>query len=356
MYNEHVAEMNAYTITMSETEHILLAQSLKALEESTGIEALLISSEPPTKDDGVRPDALIRVGSGGLGPEFYAFVRRRLTNDILGYEISRVREVGPRRGVLVTNHVSPPQAEKLRRAGAQFLDAAGNAYLDDPPLYVLVTGRRRLPAEPSGRAKATRAFTMTWVKTVFALLCEPSLLKGTYREIAAAADIALGAVGEVIDNLKRAGYLVEKNEGGRGLLKRKDLIGRWVEAYPERLRPKLYMGRYSDEKADWWKNARPESEGGCWGGEVAAAKLTGYLRPEVKTIYAPTKLARLQVKFRLQPDDKGDTEILKKFWDFGGGSPRPDTAPALLVYADLIASGDDRNIETAKIIYDRYLG
>lgn len=341
---------------MSETEHILLEQSLKALEETTGLEARLVSTEPRTGDDGAWPDALIKIGSGGLGPEFYAFIRRRLTNGILGYEISRVREAGPRRGVLVTNHVSPPQAEKLRRAGAQFLDAAGNAYLDDPPLYVLVTGRRRLPAEPSGRAKTTRAFTMTWVKTVFALLCEPGLLKGTYREIAAAADIALGAVGEVIDNLKRAGYLVEKNEGGRVLLKRRDLIGRWVEAYAERLRPKLYMGRYSDEKADWWKNARPESEGGCWGGEVAAAKLTGYLRPEVKTIYTPTKLARMQVKFRLQPDDKGDTEILKKFWDFGGGSPRPDTAPALLVYADLITSGDDRNIEAAKIIYDRYLG
>ncbi len=96
---------------------------------------------------------------------------------------------------------------------------------------------------------------------------------------------------------------------------------------------------------------------GGWplGGEVAAAKLTGHLRPAIKTIYAPTKLARLQVKFRLQPDDKGDTEILKKFWGFGGESPRPDTAPALLIYADLITSGDDRNIESAKIIYDRYL-
>ncbi len=30
-------------------------------------------------------------------------------------------------------------------------------------------------------------------------------------------------------------------------------------------------------------------------------------------------------------------------------------APPLLVYADLIASGDDRNIEAAEIIYDNYL-
>lgn len=341
---------------ISETEHILLERSLKALEETTGLEALLVSSEPRKRDDGAQPDALIRVGSGGLGPEFYAYVRRRLTNDILGYEISRVREAGQRRGVLVTSHVSPPQAEKFRRAGAQFIDAAGNAYLDDPPLYVLVTGRRQRPAEPSRGTRTTRAFTTTWVKTVFALLCEPRLVGRTYREIAAAADVALGAVGEVLDDLKRGGHLVETGEGERVLLKREALIRRWVEAYAERLRPKLRLGRYSGGRTDWWEGARPETEGGCWGGEVAAAKLTGYLRPEVKTIYAPTKLARLQVKFRLQPDDKGDTEILKKFWDFGGGSSRPDTAPALLIYADLIASGDDRNIETAKIIYDRYLG
>jgi hypothetical protein len=340
---------------MSETEHTLLEQSLKALKETTGLEAQLVSTEPRAGDDGARPDALIRLSSGGRGPKFYAFVRRRLTNDILGYEISRVREMGPRRGVLVTSHVSPPQAEKLRSAGAQFLDTAGNAYLDDPPLYVFVTGRHRHPPGPPEGVRTTRAFTSTWVKAVFALLCKPGLVNGTYREIAAAADVALGKVGEVLTDLKRAGCMVEKGDGARRLLKRKELIERWVEAYAERLRPKLRLGRYSGERADWWEEARPEAEGGCWGGEVAAAKLTGYLRPEVKTIYAPTKLARLQVKFHLKPDALGDTEILKKFWDLGSEPPWPDTAPALLVYADLIASGDDRNIETAKIIYDRYL-
>lgn len=340
---------------MNETEYTLLEQTLKALEETAGLEALPVSYESRTGDDGARADALIRVVSGSLGREFYAFVRRRLTNDILGYEISRLRETAPRRGVLVTSYVSPPQAEKLRSAGAQFLDAAGNAYLDDPPLYVFVTGRRRRQAEPSEGAKTSRTFTSTWVKTVFALLCEPALVSGNYREIAAAAGVALGTVGEVLDDLKRAGHLVEKGDSGRRLLKRKELIGRWVEAYAGRLRPKLRLGRFSGERADWWEEAHPEAEGGCWGGEVAAAKLTGYLKPEVKTIYAPTKLARLQVKFRLKPDDRGDTEILKKFWDFEVEPPRPDTAPALLVYADLIASGDDRNIETAKIIYDRYL-
>jgi hypothetical protein len=47
---------------MSETEYILVEQSLKALEEMTGFEALLVSSEPRMGDDGARPYALLRDG------------------------------------------------------------------------------------------------------------------------------------------------------------------------------------------------------------------------------------------------------------------------------------------------------
>jgi hypothetical protein len=302
---------------------------------------------------GGHKNAAIRVGGGDSGREFYVLIKRRLTNDSLGYVISELREMRPRRGVLVTSRVTPRQAEKLRQSETQFLDAAGNAYLDDPPLYVLITGRR--PAEPLPAGKPTRAFTTTGVKLLFALLCDPELARRTYREIAAEAGVSLGAVAQVLDDLKGAGYLRETGTGLRRLLRREELVRRWVEAYAERLRPKLLLGCYVSDKPDWWKEARPERDGACWGGEVAAAKMTRYLKPQVKTIYAPTKLAALQVKFRLKPDAQGDTEILKKFWAFGDKSPYPDTAPALLVYADLVASGDDRNVETAKIIYDRYL-
>jgi hypothetical protein len=47
--------------------------------------------------------------------------------------------------------------------------------------------------------------------------------------------------------------------------------------------------------------------------------------------------------------------LLKKFWLFDGDPAHPDAAPAPLVYADLMASGDERNAETAEMIYDRYI-
>jgi hypothetical protein len=53
---------------------------------------------------------------------------------------------------------------------------------------------------------------------------------------------------------------------------------------------------------------------------------------------------------------EGVLEVRKPFW---GGAPheaaRPDTVPPALVYADLLATGDGRCIETAQLIYDKYL-
>lgn len=336
-----------------ELESTLLWRALASLRENTRLEARPLPFKGRTVEDGSGPDVTLMIGPDDAGREFDVLIKKRLTNDGLGFIISELKQMRPRRGVLVTGYVSPRQAEKLRLSGAQFLDTAGNAYLDDPPLYVFITGRRRDEPVPAG--KTTRAFTTTGIKMLFALLCDPKLAGKPYREIAAEAGVSLGAVGQVLDDLKRAGHLIETEAGGRRLLKTEELVRRWVEAYAERLRPKLLLSRYSSDRPDWWKEARPEEGGACWGGEVAAAKLTRYLKPQVKTVYAPTKLAAMQVRSGLKPDERGDTEILKKFWVFGDKSPRPDTAPALLVYADLIGSGDDRNVETAKIIYDRFL-
>ncbi|MBS1807655.1 MAG: hypothetical protein JST84_05630 [Acidobacteria bacterium] len=33
----------------------------------------------------------------------------------------------------------------------------------------------------------------------------------------------------------------------------------------------------------------------------------------------------------------------------------PDLGPALLVYADLVATGDERNLETAQLLYDHHI-
>jgi hypothetical protein len=93
----------------------------------------------------------------------------------------------------------------------------------------------------------------------------------------------------------------------------------------------------------------------CWGGEVAAAKLTGYLRPEQMTIYVRERAAQLQLAYQLRKDPDGNIELLKAFWDIECEQTEKELVPPLLIYADLLAMSDPRNIETAHLLYDQEL-
>lgn len=44
--------------------------------------------------------------------------------------------------------------------------------------------------------------------------------------------------------------------------------------------------------------------------------------------------------------------MLDKFWT---QEETDETAPPLVIYADPVATADGRNLETAQIIYERYL-
>jgi hypothetical protein len=327
---------------ISAPEREMLEKAVESLTGTTGLDVQISA-----------PDTMIRVGTGERQWEFSPVIKKNLTNDILGYVIAELREARVQTRVLVTRYVSPQQAEKLRQANAQFIDTAGNTFLNQPPLYVLISGNRR--QEGPVKARAARFFSATGIRVLFALLCNPALAAASYRDIATTADVSLGAVSHVMEDLKSAGYLFSQESKERKLLKYEELIRRWGEAYSERLRPKLLIARYRAEKPDWWKDVRLEEMNAYWSGEVAAVNLTKYLKPQVKTIYASNKLAALQLKYRFRQDKNGDIELLKKFWKVDQDTAHLGIAPPLLVYADLMASGDERNIETAGLIYDRYL-
>lgn len=333
-------------------EQTLLQDALHSLRESVGI----IARPAPARQQRntvEEQSALLHLGVKGYEQTFAALVKPRLTNEGLGHVVAEFKRPAALPRLLVTHYVTPPQTEKLRQANVQFVDAAGNAFLNQPPLYVLVTGKRPLVSQAPN--KTTRAFTTVGVKVVFALLACPSLLSAPYREISATAGVSLGAVSQVLEDLKQTGYLLDHGTKGRHWQKSAELLRRWSEAYTERLRPKLVLSRFRADQPDWWKEVQLAELQAYWGSEVAVAKLTKYLKPQIKTIYAPGKLPRLQAQFGFHPDRDGDIELLKKFWTFDAPPDHPDIAPALLVYADLLASGDERNLETAQLLYDRYL-
>jgi len=94
------------------------------------------------------------------------------------------------------------------------------------------------------------------------------------------------------------------------------------------------------------------------GGEPAAAVLTKFLYPEKITVYGRPDFKKL-ARVVEQPvrDNKGNFELLEPFWNFE--TEELDEVhricPPLLVYADLMATGDARNVEVANIIREQYL-
>jgi hypothetical protein len=256
-------------------------------------------------------------------------------------------------GLLVADYVNPNIAERLKQMNVFFLDTVGNAYLNVPPFFIFTIGRK--PPPKADYERPTRAFGQTGLKVIFALLCRQDLANAPYRTIAATANVALGTVGWVLYDLKKQGHLVKIGRGDRRLAQKQRLLDRWVAAYPEQLRPKLAIGRYVAPNQKWWEQVHIEQFQGYWGGEVAAARLTGYLKPELATVYIRDTPGRFLAANRLRTDPEGNVEVLKAFWDKSCDWTNPEIVHPVLVYADLLATGDTRNIETARRIYDEQI-
>jgi hypothetical protein len=342
------------------TENLLLTRAIEKFAAMTGMHIRVVAHQYPI-GPGRRLHALVEIGAATHAKPYAIDVKHRLTNAKLGLATEQLRDA-PYKGMLVTDYVNPKMADRLKEMDLAFIDLAGNAYLNEPPIFIYVKGNRLAEREFGRNLKPTRAFQATGLKVVFGLLTVPNLIHGTYRDIADATDVALGTVGWVLTDLKEHGFLYEGKGRARKLTQKRRIIEHWVTAYPEKLRPKLRMGKYRAPEQGWWRETDLEAHDAQWGGEVAAAKLTDYLKPDTAVIYADVVPPRLLAKNHLRTEPDGDLEILKRFWktDFNNLNPAQTNVPCdvvapLLVYADLMATTDDRNVETAKMIYDRYL-
>jgi len=128
-----------------------------------------------------------------------------------------------------------------------------------------------------------------------------------------------------------------------------------VAAFPNQLRPKLFLGKYAAPDPKWWERARVGGFHAYWGAEIAAARLTGYLKPERATVYIRDRPGKFLAANQLRTDQRGNVEMLEAFWNTNCDWTDTEIVHPLLVYADLLATGDDRNLETARRIYDEQL-
>jgi len=131
------------------------------------------------------------------------------------------------------------------------------------------------------------------------------------------------------------------------------------EILNEKILPTYKIGTYSFSKNRFEiKEKSPEFET-RWGGESGAALLTNYLNPEKYTLFTNRPKQDLIKDYRLIPNEDGEIIVYSPFWKQGSCNDEYQdsdiAAHPLLIYAELLYSNSDRNLETAKIIFDEYI-
>jgi hypothetical protein len=249
--------------------------------------------------------------------------------------------------MVIARQLFPGIREMLYANDIAYLDKQGNMFLKAPGVYIRVEGKKTI--QPTA-THGNRAFTATGLKVLFQLLQNKDLVNQPQRTIAQKAGVALGNIPLVLQGLKETGYLIPLNKKEFLWENRKDLLQRWVENYATNLKPRLHKNSYRLKMP--WHEIRLNTDQTVWGGEPAADILTHHLRPEKYTLYTQESNAQLLKNYRLIPDKDGELEVLEMFWI---QNQEEVTAPALLIYADLLAQGSKRNLETAQIIYNEHI-
>ena len=332
----------------------IFRQAVEALRNNAPANAKIetLEAEPVLTPVPIRPDCVLKIAVQGREFLYFAEIKTTVTKtNRLLLLMGRERLAHPL--LIVAKYINPQMAEQLRADGMEFIDTVGNAFLNQPALYMFIKGNR--PPELLRDGQVKRVFKTAGLRLIFALLCNPGLENRTFREIAAAAGVALGTVDWIIRELEELGFLLDMGKEGYRLIRKDLLLQRWVTAYPEQLRPRQMIGRYRGER-DWWRGKTLNPLKAQWGGEVAAARMTDYLNPQLLTIYTTAQeLNPLLLENRLRKDAAGDVEILERFWKPFEKRPEEALVHPILVYADLLATGNQRNIETARMIYEQHL-
>lgn len=303
-------------------------------------------------------DAVARVCHGDQETLYQVACKRNLRSATLGVTLHQMDRLG-QPVMLITDYLAPDLADELKERGIPFLDAAGNAYIKQANLLIWIKGQK--PAAKATVIPVGRSFQPTGLQVIFTLLSNPQAINLPYRELAKMAGVAHGTVGWVIPDLQQLGFVgdLQGKRGTRRMFQHERLLNQWADAYVRVLRPRTLIGRYYVADFDGWKTWPIAEYSALWGGEPAAAMLTDYLRPGALTLYAekmPSLLAARQ-KFMKEAESghKAVVEVRKRFWNLPDDPKHNNIVPPLLVYADLLATGDARCIETAKMIYEDYI-
>lgn len=235
--------------------------------------------------------------------------------------------------------------QQLYQDGIDVLDAAGNCYIRQEGLMMFCQGRKNEFAA----GKEILSFKEPGLKVLYFILSDINNVNLPFREIQAQTGVGLATINKLFTSLKQNGYLFSSSKG-RHLKKLDGLLAVFVDNYCRVIKPKALMATMTflpNGREQWMEKALPQ--GMQWGGEPGAYMRDRYLHPEVWDVYSSVPSAKLISDRVAIPARDGEIHIYRKFWM---DDPEEKTAPALIIYADLMGSGDSRCIEAAQRIFE----
>jgi len=264
---------------------------------------------------------------------------------------------------LISSYISDALGKQLRSENIAYFDAAGNAWIDTAALHLWFRGFR--PTAPLGRAP--RLFGPAGLQLIATMLVAPDAFGWPYRKIAQAAGTSLSCTSDLLKELNQSQYVRPTDATHKIIGQPRELFQQWELFYPTQLRPKLSPQTYrsattADKETIVATLPSQLLSTILIGGEVAAATMTQYLRPQRLTLHClkPDALPAIKKILRLIPDQNGDIDLLTHFssseiWRWKQSLITPMIHP-LFVHAELLSKGNDGRLrETAQMLYDQIL-
>jgi len=332
-------------------EREIVQAAIQHLQQLTGIEIKEVAPSAHRGKSHRQPDTAVRMETTGKRFFFWVEVKNELRQLHLAHLIDSLGH-DAENWMLICQYLSKSNRAQLKKENINYLDASGNCHIRKGTLFLFINDQK---VSAQRQANTSKLWKPAGVRLVFAVLLNPELLNQPYRIIASQSKLGLGTVGALLQELVKEKYFTGYNDTYR-IENREALLNRWTETFHTVLRPKLVQGRFrfaTPKDREHWQQKNLYQI--FWGGEPAGALLTKYLHPEKFAVYSEMPKTEVMKQLHLVPDNHGEVELLKPFWNTEQTQKEfPNTVPPLLAYAELNASLDSRNRDTAERIKKQY--
>jgi hypothetical protein len=259
--------------------------------------------------------------------------------------------------MLFAPYVPRKIGQHLAEGGANYIDLEGNCRLRLGERYIAAI-EGRLPERKELEGRGLRA---AGYQVLFAILARPELLDEGVVRIGDLAGVGKTTAADTLEKLEREEFLTTI-QNRRRLVRPGALLDRWLVGYADAVRPRLLIGRYRTQDKDPEDlEQRVEDVLGnepewAWGGGAAAMRLTQHYRGATTVLHVAKVHADFRRRLRAQRDADGPLVVLKVPGRLAFDGVLPRTVHPLLIYTELLASGNERAREAALELRQRYLG